>query len=58
MGQVVRIIIPSYDLLSNLDGGSQELDWTFVRNRTLTMISTNDVYHKLIDKHKWMFNIS
>mgnify|MGYP006925731184 CR=1 FL=1 len=35
-------------------GGSQELDWTFVGNRRLAMISANYVYHKLIEIRKWM----
>ena len=34
-------------------GGSQYLDCTFVGNRRF-MISINDAYHKLIDKHRWM----
>ena len=44
----------SYEPIHDLDGESHELDWTFVGNRKLTMISTNDAYHKLIEKHKWM----
>ena len=47
-------LLSSYEPSPDLDGGSQELDWTFVRNRRLTMISTNDAYHKLIYKHRWM----
>ena len=44
----------TYEPNPNLYVGSQELDWMFVGNRRLSMISTNDIDHKLIDKHKWM----
>ena len=47
-------ILSSYEPIPDLDGGSQELDWTFVGNRRLIMILTNDVCRKLIDKHKYM----
>ena len=43
-------LLPSYEMILDLDGGCQGLDWTFVGNSRLTMISTNDVYHKMIDK--------
>ena len=46
-------LLSLHDPIPDLDGASQELDWTFVGDRRLTMISTNDAYHKLIDKHKW-----
>ena len=41
-------------MILDLDGGCQGLDWTFVGNRRLTMISTNDVYHKVIGMYSWM----
>ena len=44
-------LLSSYEPILDLDGGSQELDWTFVGNRTSMMIITNDAYHKLFDKH-------
>ena len=47
-------LLSLYEPVPDLDGGSKELDWMFVRNRRLNMISTNDAYHKLIDKHKLM----
>ena len=43
-----------YEPIPYLDGRSQELDWRFVGNKRLTMISTNVVYHTLINKHKWL----
>ena len=42
------------DPILNIDIGPHELHWAYVGNKRLTMISTNDVYYKLIDKHKWM----
>ena len=42
------------DPIHDLDDRSQTFDSTFVGIRRLTMISTNDAYHKFIDKHKWM----
>ena len=47
-------ILSSDELIPDLDGRSQELAWMFVGNSRLNMISTNDAYHKLIEKHKWM----
>ena len=47
-------ILSAYEPIPDLDGRSQELDWRFVGNKRLTMISTNVAYHKLIDKHKWL----
>ena len=44
----------SYEPIPDLDGESQELYWRFVGNKRLTMILTNVVYHKLIDKNKWL----
>ena len=43
-------LLSSYEPIHDLDGGSQELDWTFDGNRSLTMISTSDAYHK--HRHK------
>ena len=43
-----------HDPIPNLDGGSQKLNWGFVGSMRLTGISTNDVYHNLIDKNKWI----
>ena len=43
-----------HDPIPDLDGVFEELDWAFVGNRRLSMISTNDVCHKFIDKHKWI----
>ena len=43
-------LLSSYEPILDLDGGCQELDWTFVGNCRLTMVSTNDFDHKLIDK--------
>ena len=40
--------------IPNLVEGSRELDWTFVGNRKLTMVSTNDVYHTIIARHAWV----
>ena len=39
--------------IPDLEEGSHELDWTFVGNRKLTMVSTNDVYHTIIARHAW-----
>ena len=47
-------ILSSHELIPDLDGRSQALDWMFVGNSRLNMISTNDAYHKLIEKHKWI----
>ena len=47
-------ILSAYELIPDLDGQSQELDWRFVGNKRLTMTSTNVASHKLIDKHKWL----
>ena len=47
-------LLSSCEALLDLDGGCQELDWTFVGNRTSMMIITNDAYHKLFHKHEWM----
>ena len=47
-------ILSTYEPIIDLDGRSQELDWRFVENKRLTIISTNVTYHKLIDKHKWL----
>ena len=47
-------LLSSYESIPDLDGGAQKVDWTFLGNRRLIMISSNDAYHKLIDKHKWM----
>ena len=40
----------SYEPIPDLDGGAQELDWTFVGSRDLSMISTNDAYYKLMEE--------
>ena len=47
-------ILSSYEPILDLDGQSQELDWRFVENKRLTIMSTNVAYHKLINKHKWL----
>ena len=47
-------LLSSNESIPNLDGVSQELDWKFVGNKRLTMISINFAYQKLINKHKWL----
>ena len=46
-------ILSPCELIPYLDGRSEELDWRFVGNKRLTMISTNVAYHKLIDISGW-----
>ena len=40
----LRGLLSLHDPIPDLDGVSQELDWAFVGNRRLSMISTNDAY--------------
>ena len=44
--------------IPNLVEGSRELDWTFVGNRKLTLVSTNDVYHTIIASRGWVEELS
>ena len=50
----LRELLSSYEQILNLNGGSQALDWTIVGTRRLFVISTNDAYLKLINKHNWI----
>jgi hypothetical protein len=41
-------------LLPNLVEEHRALDWTFVSDRGLTLISTNVAYHAIIQRYTWL----
>ena len=50
----LRDVLALHNPILEMAKVAYEVDWIFGCHKSLAKVKTNDVYHKLIDRHTWM----